>query len=471
MDNSRILPILRGNYSDPSVLRVGADFYLTHSCNAYAPAFTIWHSTDLLHWTPLRPALHQFDGDIWAPDLILHEGTFFLYYTTVGGNHVLSAPSIEGPWSAPVDLHLPHIDPGHLVGADGTRYLYLSNGHVTELAPDGLSARGEMRKVHDGWSFPASWRTEGHCLESPKPLFRDGWYYLISAQGGTAGPPTSHMITVARARDPLGPWQESPHNPLLRTQNRHEKWWSRGHGTLFDDASGNWWILYHAYENGYYALGRLNLLEPVAWTSDGWPVIDTERDLGAVEPQKLGYTPVSDDFGAPQLGWQWQFYQAFEPERFQVGGGELRLQGRGESAKNSSPLALLAQYHAYTVEVDVEIEGDADAGLLLFYDERCFVGLGLTRDALVMPRPDRNCFMLDSNGRRRVRLRLFNDDQEVELWFRFEGEQWQQLPYAFEVSGWHHNALGHYNSLRVALYCAGTGAATFRNFVLQGDNQ
>ncbi len=466
-DDSPGLPILRGNYSDPTVVRVGSDYYLTHSCNRYAPAFLIWHSTDLLHWRPLRPALARYGGDIWAPDLAYHDGIFYLYYTSSDGNHVLTAPRIDGPWSEPVDLKLAHIDPGHLAAPDGRRYLYLSTGHLVELTPDGLTARGEIQKVHAGWPFPAAWRTEGFCLESPKPFFRDGWYYLVSAQGGTAGPATSHMVVVARARTPQGPWEESPHNPLLRTETSADAWWSRGHGTMFDTPGGEWWIIYHAYQNGYRTLGRMNLLESIDWTPDGWPRRGTRVPDGA-RAASLGYADLSDDFTGPELGWQWQFLGEWNPARFRFDHG-LRLAAGGATIpEGSAPLSLLPRHRAYRAEVDLELEDDAtEAGLLLFYDPAHYVGLALNARGIVLARPSHNPVLRATTGCRQVSLRVVNDHHDVEFWARLPGGDWEQMPLAFEVSAWHHNALGGYNSLRVALYAAGGGAASFRRFIYQ----
>jgi xylan 1,4-beta-xylosidase len=251
-------PILGGDYPDPSVLRVGDDYYMVHSSFNYAPGLLIWHSRDLVNWQPLTYALAQYDGDVWAPELIQHNGTFHIYYKTSGGNHVVTSTRIEGTWSEPVNLKLGYIDPGHLATPDGRRFLYLSDGRMTELAPDGLSTKGELQRVYDGWPIPEEWRIEGICLEGPKMLAKDGFYYMITAEGGTAGPATSHMVIVARSRDPYGPWENCPQNPILRTQSRTERWWSLGHATILDTPHGDWWMMLHAYENGYYTLGPPN---------------------------------------------------------------------------------------------------------------------------------------------------------------------------------------------------------------------
>jgi beta-xylosidase len=143
-------------------------------------------------------------------------------------------------------------------------------GVVVELSPDGLKVVGEPKKLYDGWPYPKEWPGEGVFMESPKLFFHKGYYYLCVAQGGTSGPPTSHMLVAARSKSPLGPWENSPYNPIVHTYSIKEHWWSKGHGPVIEGPDGNWWVIYHAYENGYRTLGRQTLMEPVEWTDDGW---------------------------------------------------------------------------------------------------------------------------------------------------------------------------------------------------------
>ncbi|BDI28445.1 hypothetical protein CCAX7_004960 [Capsulimonas corticalis] len=455
----RLEPIVRGDYPDPTIIRVGQDYYLTHSANSFAPALLIWHSTDLKNWTPLAHALTEYDGDVWAPDLAYHQGKFYIYYTTSGKNHVIVADDIRGPWSEPVDLNVPHIDPGHHALPDGRRFLHLSGGHQIELTADGLATKGEMRKIYNGWPIPFPTQIEGMAEESPKAFFRDGWYYLITAQGGTAGPATGHMVVAARSRRHDGPYENAPHNPLIRTGHRRERWWSRGHATLIEDAVGDWWIVYHAYERGYVSLGRHTMLQRVEWR-DGWPYVTDE--CFAAPPRQ---TPLSDRFDSPELGWQWQFNGEMDRTRFQAGGGALRLQARGESPSDgSAPLCIRPQDRAYQVEVDVEISGDGtEAGLLFFYDATAYTGLALT-DSHIMLRLRKHHEKAVDLPVRRATLRLVNDHHDVEYWVRIAGGEWEQIARGNEISGWNHNALGGFLGLRVALYAAGPGEAVFRDF-------
>lgn len=184
---------------------------------------------------------------------------------------MIHAERPEGPWSAPIDLKLPdHIDPGHAVGEDGKRCLFLSGGDRIRLTDDGLATVGEVEHVYDPWRYPEAWVVESFSPEGPKITRRGDWYYLITAVGGTAGPPSSHMVIAARSRSIHGPWENAPANPLVRTQSAAEKWWSRGHATLVEGPGGSWWMMYHGYENGFWTLGRQTLLDPIEWTEDGW---------------------------------------------------------------------------------------------------------------------------------------------------------------------------------------------------------
>ena len=258
MEIEGIQVILAGDYADPSIVRDGNDFYMTHSSFDYLPGLLIWHSKDLLHWERLSHALHTPVRDVWAPDFIKYNDLFYIYFPAAGTNWVITAPHPTGPWSEPVDLKINGIDPGHIASPDGNRYLYLDNGYYFKLADDGLSVVGDRMKSYNGWIYPADWVTEGFCLESPKLFYREPYYYMVSALGGTAGPSTSHMVVSARAASPEGPWENDPENPIIRTWDRDEEWWSKGHGTVIDDGRDNWYIVYHAYHNGHY---------PLAWIS------------------------------------------------------------------------------------------------------------------------------------------------------------------------------------------------------------
>src|SRR5689334_17985561 len=190
-DGTFLNPILSGDHPDPSLIRVGPDYYLTFSSFDAYPGLALWHSQDLVNWRPLGPTLRKPVGSVWAPELVHHGGRFYNYFHARTGDYrslyVIHADRIEGPWSDPVDLQLhAHIDPGHAVGEDGKRYLFLSGGDRVALTDDGLAAAGVVEHVYDPWHYPPDWDVEGFSPEGPKVLRRGEWFYLILAVGGTA---------------------------------------------------------------------------------------------------------------------------------------------------------------------------------------------------------------------------------------------------------------------------------------------
>jgi xylan 1,4-beta-xylosidase len=138
-------PVFAGDYPDPSLLRDGDDYYIVHSSFEYYPGLLIWHSKDLINWMPVTNALHKYVGSVWAPDLVKYNNKYYIYFPANNTNYVITADSIKGPWSDPVDLKVGNIDPGHVTDAAGKRYLYFSSGSYVPLADDGLSVTGELK--------------------------------------------------------------------------------------------------------------------------------------------------------------------------------------------------------------------------------------------------------------------------------------------------------------------------------------
>lgn len=120
--------------------------------------------------------------------------------------------------------------------------------------------------LYDGWPIPDYIDIECICLGSPKLFKRGDYFYMVSAAGGTAGPATSHMAIVARAKQVAGPWENSPHNPMIWTKDAREDWWSKGHATLIEGPDRHWYAIYHGYPRGQRTLGRCTLISPVSWT-------------------------------------------------------------------------------------------------------------------------------------------------------------------------------------------------------------
>ena len=242
-------------------------------------------------------------------------------------------------------------------------------------------------------------------LESPKLFKRGDWYYLVSAEGGTAGPATSHMVVVARSKSALGPWENSPHNPMVHTYTADEAWWSKGHGTLVDDAEGNWYIVYHAYRNGFHTLGRNTIIESVVWTEDGWPVL-AEQDGAKWEKGGLqGDYSALRDFSNPLLWSKWQ--PGF-------GDGTLWL----ATAVDAS----------YEITAEFSVPEGSDAALYLFYNEKANLGVRGQGTAYA--------------------LRIRNENNVASTWKKAGDGEWELVEEGVDVSGMHHNNYNGFFALR-----------------------
>jgi xylan 1,4-beta-xylosidase len=476
-DGSFLNPIVAGDHADPSILKDGDDYYMTFSSFDAYPGVVIWHSRDLVNWQPLGPTLSKPIGSVWACDLIKHAGRYYIYiparFPDYRSIYVIHADSIRGPWSEPIDLKLPsHIDPGHIVGEDGKRYLFLSGGDRVRLRDDGLATDGPVEHVYDPWRYPEDWVVETFAPEGPKLLKRGEYFYMITAVGGTAGPPTGHMVIAARSRSIHGPWENAPHNPLVRTQSASERWWSRGHATLVEAPDRSWWMVYHGYENGFWTLGRQALLDPIEWTADGW-FRALGGDLSKPLRKPQGGSAVShgmslsDNFSGDRFGIVWGFYdpKPNEMQRVRRAGNALRVTAKGTQPHDCSPLTFIVPDQAYSVSVQIDLEAGAQAGVLLFYNRRLYCGLGMDARGLIMHRyglERRGALPAELDGKR-VHLRITNNRHIVTIHYGADGKTWNKFGTQMEVSGYHHNVAYDFLSLRPGLYVAGQGAATFRD--------
>jgi Beta-xylosidase len=411
------LAIFAGDYPDPSILADGEDYYMTFTTNYWLPALPIWHSTDLVNWQPIGNALNTYLGTVWAPDFQKVDGRYYIYFPADGRIYVVWADDVHGPWSEPVDLGIRAIDPGLVVGNDGSRALYVNGGRMVRLAPDGLSTIGELQHAYDVWPIPEDWVVECDCLESPKLLKHDGWYYIISAQGGTAGPATSHMAVACRSRNIEGPWEQSPYNPIVHTWSADETWWSKGHGTLFADAQGQWWMVYHAYRKNYHTLGRHTLLEPMTWTPDGWPIADTQarRMLPAKATSAKG----------EELQW---------------------LSWKGDTDMQAAVVGDTC--YTFTGRVTLPAH-DGEAGLLLRYNEKVFSGITADATTLHVWHEGKAAGEYPNPYGQKLWLRIVNHRNAVTLYAGRSPRRMEAVA-SVDVSQMHHNRLGSFMSLRPA---------------------
>lgn len=454
----RTVAIMNGDYPDPSIVRDGDDFYMTHSSFDYVPGLLIWHSKDLQHWTPIARPLHRRLKDLWAPDFIKYQGLFYIYFPAAGTNWVITAKTPYGPWSEPVDLKVRGIDPGHVATPDGKRYLYLNNGNAVQLAADGLSVVSKPEHVYSGWHYPEDWTVECFCLESPKLTTRDGYYYLTSAEGGTSGPSTSHMAVIARSKDALGPWENSPLNPVIHTSNSRGPWRSTGHGTIFDAGQGKWFIVYHGYENGHINMGRYTLLSPVSWTPDGW--------LKAV-PEPTGPPVVirnhsiqSDEFTGNSLNLQWQFSGVATSDEFTVKDGAVTVATGPAGVK---VLNTQSGDHNYEASISLEPDPGTEAGLILYYSPEVYAGIAMTSGRVVNVRRGRyEAPRVECADCRYLKIRLLDDD--LSTYYSADGKRWKKSPSSMDVSGYQTNVLGGFSSIHLGIYGKGGGNVRIRHF-------
>jgi beta-xylosidase len=172
----------------------------------------------------------------------------------------------------------------------------------------------------------------------------------------------------------------------------------------------------------------------------------------------------SDDFTSAELGLQWAFWHEFDPARFSTGQGVLRLLARGSSLADSPALTTPVGGHSYTVQIDAEIAPGCSTGLLLFYDPEHWTGILLDGEGIGVRIANGYVPSRQQKGATRATLRIVNDNQEVDFYFRLPGQSWQKTRESAEVSGMHHNVLGGFLDLRPAVFAAGSGSTRFRNF-------
>ena len=458
-------PVLDGDYADPAVLRDGEDYYLTASTGKYLPGLTIYHSRDLVNWKLLCHPLRDFDGSVWAPDFLKYEGKYYIYFCAEGTNWVIWSEQAAQGWSRAIDLKVGHIDPGHVVDEEGNRYLFLSDNCMVPLSRDGLRMTGEPVQVLKAAQIPDEWDIEGAFPEAPNLFRKDGYYYLTYADGGTSGPATSHMIMAARARKLHGPWELSPYNPVVHTWNRHEKWVSKGHGHFVEDTEGKWWVIYHAYENGYETLGRKLLLSPVEFTPDGWFRVTAPADQAVCKPAGSvieSGDSLSDNFSGDRIRG-WRAWGEHDWSRYQKTGAGLRISGVYETIGKGHPLTLITGDHSYEISVHLRVKNGCEAGIILQYNEEIYNAVSLREGVL-------RVYRLGAELARKKAdfdecwLKMKNDEQYVSFYYSEDGIRYRKLNYVINAASQNTHAYNGFLSLRPGIFAVGGGEAEFRDF-------
>ena len=343
-------PVLAGFYPDPDICRVGDDYYVVNSSFGYFPGIPVFHSRDLVNWKQVgsvidRPGQLDYKGlgvsrGIFAPSLSYRAGTFYLICTFVdgGGNFLVTAANPAGPWSDPTWLGFDGIDPSILLDDDGRAWVVnngappdnkpLYSGHraiwIQELDLANRKLVGTRTIIVNGGVNLADHPV---WIEAPHLFRKDGWYYLICAEGGTA---EQHSEVVFRSRSVLGPFVPGPTNPILTQRtlpdSRADPVTSTGHAELVSATDGTWWAVFlgcRPYRGGDYNTGRETFMLPATWT-DGWPTIlapglpvpySVPSPLGAsvgdaAAAPLTGNFTWRDDFRGPRLSKLWMGLRA-----------------------------------------------------------------------------------------------------------------------------------------------------------------
>jgi xylan 1,4-beta-xylosidase len=300
-------PVIAGFHPDPSVCRVGEDYYLVCSSFEYFPGVPVFHSRDLLHWTQLGNALDRpsqlrlpldtpSSAGIYAPTLRHHDGRFWLIVTNVsdGGNLLFTATDPAGPWSDPVRLpEVPGIDPDIAWDADGSCWCTVAGVQQVRLDPHTGEVFGPPQRLWSG--------TPGASAPEAPHLYQIGdYWYLLIAEGGTE---RGHGVSIARGRAPSGPFEPCPRNPILSHRSSTHPVQNTGHADLVQSPDGSWWMVLLGVRPGggtpgWHVLGRETFLAPVTW-EDGWPVV------GDLVPGPEVTGSHRDDFEFGELGPCW----------------------------------------------------------------------------------------------------------------------------------------------------------------------
>ena len=415
-------PIVAGYYPDPSVTRVGKDYYLVNSSFAHFPGLPIFHSTDLVHWTQIgnaidRPGQLDFSGRaiseaVFAPDISYHDGTFYIVNTCVQcrGNFVITATNPAGPWSDPIWLPFEGIDPSLYWEGDRA---YIVNNRAPAEPPryDGHRAIwiqeydwragkmvGESTQLINGGvdlSKKPVW------IEGPHIFKKDGWYYLTAAEGGTS---VNHSQVVLRSKQLRGPYVPFAGNPILTQRDldpaRPHPISAAGHAELIQTQNGDWWASFLAtrpYAEDYYNIGRETFLLPVTWR-DGWPII---LDKGKTVPwaQKRPQLPASptptlptsgdfgytDEFDGQRLAMQWIGIRTPRTPFYSVANGRLSLNGGAALGDRNGVPAFVGRRQQHVVaDVSTTLTftptaNGARAGLAAIQNDYAYLFFGLTR--------------------------------------------------------------------------------------------
>jgi xylan 1,4-beta-xylosidase len=432
-------PVLPGFHPDPSICRVGDDFYVATSTFEWWPGVRIHHSRDLVNWQHCAYAVtrasqldlrgHPDSSGVWAPCLSHAHGQFWLIYTDVRSmygaykdthNYLITAPTINGPWSEPIYLNSSGFDPSLFHDNDGRSWLVNQQWiHHPDKHPfNGILLqeydRTQQRLVGAIQNIFAG--TALKVVEGPHLYQRNGWYYLLTAEGGTT---FEHAATVARSRRIDGPYEVLPNNPLLTSLHGPKSLLQRaGHASWVETAQGEWYMAHLCgrpveWQRGHdgtaidsravldqgephCVLGRETAIQRLVWRDDDWPALDTgnrfpSRSVAApnLPAHPFATEPVRDEFDAAALGPHWNSLRVPMDQSWLSltdRAGHLRLHGR-ESMMSLFEQSLVARRQQHlrcsaSTLLDFQPQSFHQmAGLAAYYGTRCHAYLHISADA------------------------------------------------------------------------------------------
>lgn len=476
-------PVLPGFYPDPSICRVGSDYYLVNSTFSYFPGVPIFHSTNLVHWKQIGHVLtresqlnltHQgISEGIYAPSLHHHNGTFYMVTTLVGGggNFFVTATNPAGPWSDPVWLpEIDGIDPSFFFDDNGKAYI-LNNGPAPDNKPTYEGHRAIYLQEFDlkanRLTGPRKWVINGGTDLARKPIWiegphiykKNGFYYLMAAEGGTG---EDHSEVIFRSKDIFGPYEGFAGNPILTQRDlqaeRPNPVTSAGHADLVQTPKGDWVAVFLAcqpYEKNYYNNGRQTFMLPVDWSGE-WPIImaqgkaiEAEFNLPGVKVKhKKTFAHYSanwrDDFKRRELGLDWSFIRTPKEKWWELKDGSLKIQARNVSIHekaNPSFVGRRLQHNRSEMTTALQLEKgrDVQAGLVAFQNEEHFYQLMVEQKEgkyfLSFSTPEGKQKMTTLTRKELtgyhpenfVYLRMKAEDRKLECFFSLDNKTWERF--------------------------------------------
>ncbi|WP_139997379.1 glycoside hydrolase family 43 protein [Paenibacillus paridis] len=469
-------PILRGFNPDPSIVRVGNDFYVATSTFQWFPGVQIHHSRDLIHWQLLTRPLDRLSqlnmlgnpdsGGVWAPCLTYDNHLFYLVYTDVKShagaykdthNYVVTAPDIKGPWSDPVYLNSSGFDPSLFHDEDGKKWLVnMQWDYRKDRDPFNgiyLQEYSEEEQRLVGPSYLIYQGSELGLTEGPHLYKKDGYYYLMVAEGGTS---YEHAVTLARSKALTGPYETDPSGAMLSARHNPEAMLQKaGHASLVHTQSDEWYIVHLcgrplATEDRRCNLGRETAIQRCEWSDEGWLRLagGGNTPLNEIQAPALPWHPFpapspTDHFEGGTLDIQWQSLRQPMTEQWLTlteRPGYLRLRGM-ESPNSRFRHSLIGRrQQAFRCEAETALEFEPGtyqqmAGLTYYYNSQNYYYLRLGYDEkagtnLAILANDHGVYHEHTGepvpvpSGARVYLRLVIQDRWLQFYYSLNGSEW-----------------------------------------------